>query len=117
MFGHANGLQEYMLNQFQCQIYIRSSWEWLETKVPRNALDCQQLMYEHSNKVKTTFFDIVQCQNLLVYHCQNISTQIWKILIFNSPGICDCNTLLIAKLVRKSSVGEVGMMGIVSFVN
>jgi len=74
-------------------------------------------MYEHSNNVKTTFFDIVQCQNLLIYHCQNICRQIWKILVFESPGICDCNTLLIAKLARKSSVGEVDMRGSVSFVN
>ena len=73
-------------------------------------------MYEHRNKVKTTFFDIVQSQNLLIYHCQNICRQIWKILVFDSPGICDCNALLIAKLVIKSSVGEVSMRGSVSFV-
>ena len=41
----------------------------------------------------------------------------FKILVFDSPGICDCNTLLIAKLVSKSSVGEVAMRGSVSFVN
>ena len=85
--------------------------------MPRNASDSQQLMYEHSNEVKTTFFDIVQCQNLLIYHCQNICRQIWKKLVVDSPRICVCNTLLIDKIVRKSSVGEVSMRGSVYFVN
>ena len=85
--------------------------------MPKNDSDCQQLMYEHRNKVKTTFFDIFQCQNLLIYHCQNICRQIWKILVFEILGMCDCNTLFIAKLVRKSSVGEVAMMGSDYFVN
>ena len=84
--------------------------------MPKNDSDCQQLMYEHSNKVKTTFFHIVLCQNLLIYHCQNICRQIWKVLLFDSPRIGDSNTLLIAELVRKSSVGEVAMRGSVYFV-
>ena len=37
--------------------------------------------------------------------------------VFESLGMCDCNTLFIAKLVRKSSVGEVAMMGSDYFVN
>ena len=41
----------------------------------------------------------------------------FKIRVFDSPGICDCNTLLIAKLVRKSSAGEVAMRESVYFVN
>ena len=62
----------------------------LKSKCPEMLQICdnsQQLMYEYSKKVKTTFFDIFQCQNSLIYHCQNICGQIWKILVFDSPRI------------------------------
>jgi len=61
----------------------------LKSKCPEMLQICDncQLMYEYSNKVKTTFFDIFQCQNSLISHCQNICGQMWKILVLDSPGI------------------------------